>query len=123
MYQSLDARSLHYIASTLTNWCTTVNPIDSSSVPTDVRLSFLHYRNNVPASLQDCKYRHTKLLALIELLPDEVTPIIAEKTRTKETVVPTITQEPDNLIAQITGLQQNHTATTDHFHEQINDLN
>ena len=96
-----------------------VNPMESSSVPTDVRLRVIHY----PASLQDWKSRHTELLALIELLNDEGTPILAEKTRLEETVVPAITRERDNLLAQITDLQQDHAATTEHFHEQINDLN
>ncbi len=62
-------------------------------------------------------------MALIELLNDEGTPILAVKTSLEETVVPTITRERDNLIAQITGLQQDHAATTDHLHEQINFLN
>ena len=97
--------------------------MDLRSLPTDVRLRVLHYRNNVPVSLQDWKSRHTELLALIELLNDEGTPILAEKIRLEEIVVPTITRERDNLLAQITDLQQDHTATTDHFHEQINDLN
>ena len=97
--------------------------MDSSSVPTDVRLRVLHYRNNVPASLQDWKSRHTILLVLIKLLNDKETPILTEKTRLEETVVPTITRERDNLLAQITDLQQDHAATTDHFHEQINNLN
>ena len=79
--------------------------MDSSSVPTDVRLGVLHYRNNVPASLQDWKSQHTEVLALIELLNDEGTPILAEKTRLEETVVPTITRERDNLLSQITDLQ------------------
>ena len=97
-----------------------VNPMESSSVPTDVRLRVIHYSNNVPASLQDWKSRHTELLALIELLNDEGTPILAEKTRLEETVIPTITWERDNLLAQITDLQQDHAATIEHFHEQIN---
>ena len=65
--------------------------MDSSSVPTDVRLRVLHYHNNVLASLQDWKSRHTELLALIELLNDEETPILAEKIRFEETVFPKIT--------------------------------
>ena len=68
-----------------------VNPMESSSVPTDVRLRVIHYHNNVPASLQDWKSCHTELSALIELLNDKGTPILAEKTRLEETVVPTIT--------------------------------
>ena len=100
-----------------------VNPMESSSVPTDVRLRVIYYRTNVPASLQDWKARHTDLLAFIELFNDEGTPNLAENTRLEETVVPTITRERDNLIAQITGLQQDHAATTDHLHDQINDLN
>ena len=100
-----------------------VNLMESSSVPTDVRLRVLHYRSNVPASLQDLKSPHNELLALIKLLNDEGTPILAEKTRLEETILPTITRERDNLIAQITGLQQDHAATTDYLHEQINDLN
>ena len=100
-----------------------VDPMDSSSVPTDVRLCVIHYRNNVPASLQDWKSRHTKQSALIELLNDEGTPILAKKTRLEETVVPMITRECDNLLAEITDLQQNHAATTDHFYKQINNLN
>ena len=97
--------------------------MDSRYVPTDVRLRVLHYHNNVLSSLRDWKSRHTVLLALIELLNDEGTPILAEKIRLEETVVPTITRERNNLLAEITNLQQDHTATTDHFHEQINDLN
>ena len=100
-----------------------VNAMVSSSVPTDVRLRVRHYRNNVPTSLQDWKSRHTELLALIELLNDEGTPILAEITCLEETVVPTITRERDNLLAQIRDLQQDHAATTEHFHEQINDTN
>ena len=96
--------------------------MDSSSVPTDVRLRVLHYRNNVPVSLQDWKSLHTKQLAFIELLNDEGTPILAEKTQLEETVVPTITRERDNLLAQITDLQQDHAITTEHFHERINYL-
>ena len=69
--------------------------MDSSSVPTDVRLSVLHYHNNVPASLQDWKSRHTELLALIKLLNDEGTPILAEKTWLEETVVVTNTEMCD----------------------------
>ena len=97
--------------------------MDSSSVPTDVCLRVLRYPNNFPASLQDWKSRHTELLALIELLNDEGTPILVEKTRLEKNVVPTITRERDNLLAQIIDLQQDHSATTDHFHKQINDLN
>ncbi len=97
--------------------------MESRSVPTDVRLRVIHYRSNVPASLQDWKSHHNDSLALIELLNDEGTPILAEKTRLEETVVPTITRERDNLIAQITGIQQNHARTTDHLNEKINDLN
>ncbi len=100
-----------------------VNQTNSSSIPTDVRLRVLHYRSNVPASLQNWKSCHTELLALIELLNDEGTPSLTEKTRLEETVVPKITREPDNLLAQIANLQQDHAATTAHFHEQINDLN
>ena len=100
-----------------------VNPMESSSVPTDVRLRVIHYRNNIPASLQDWKSRHTELLALIELLNDEGKPILGENTRLEETVVPTITRERDNLLAQITDLQKDHAATTEHLHEQINYLN
>ena len=91
--------------------------MQSSSVPTDVHLRILHYRSNVPASLQDWKSQHNDLLALIELLNNEGTPILAEKTCLEETIVPTITRERDNLIAQITGLQQDHAATIDHLHE------
>ncbi len=100
-----------------------VNPMESSSVPTDVRLRVIYYRSNVLASLQDWKSRHTDLLTLIELLNDEGTPTLAEKTCLEETVVPTITRKRDNLIAQVTGLQQDHAATTDHLYEQINYLN
>ena len=46
-----------------------------------------------------------------------------EKKRLEETVVPTITRDRDNLLAQITDLQQDHATTTEHFHEQINVLN
>ena len=56
-------------------------------------------------------------MALIELLNDKGIPILAEKTRLEETVVPTITRECENLLAQNTNLQQDHAATTDHFHE------
>ena len=99
------------------------NPMESSSVPADVRLQVIYYHSNVPASLQDWKSRPIDLLALIELLNDEGRPILAEKTPLEETVVLTITRERDNLIAQITGLQQDHAATTDHLNEQINELN
>ena len=75
-----------------------VNPMESSSAPTDVHLRVIHYHNNVPASLQDWKPRHIELLALFELLYDEGTPILAEKTYLEETVVPTITRERDNLL-------------------------
>ncbi len=97
--------------------------MELSSVHTDVRLRVIYYRSKVSASLQDWKSHHTDLLALIELLNNEGKLILAEKTRLEETVVPTITRERDNLIAQITGLQQDHAATTDHLHEQINYLN
>ncbi len=98
------------------------NPIDSSSVPTDFYLRVLHYLSNIPESLQDWKSSHTELLALIELLNDEGTLILVEKTWLEETVVPTITQECDNLLAQITDLQRDHAATTEYFLEQINYL-
>ncbi len=78
--------------------------MESSFVSTDVRLRILHYRSNVPASLRDSKSRHSELLALIELLNEEGTPILTEKIRLQETIVPTITRERDNLIAQMTGL-------------------
>ncbi len=81
-----------------------VNPMESSFVPTDVHLRIIHYHNNVPASLQDWKSRHTELLAFIELLNDEGKQILAEKTCLEKTVVPTITRERDNLLAQITDL-------------------
>ena len=78
--------------------------MELSSVPTDVHLRVIHYCNNVPASLQDWKSLHTELLALIELLNDEGTPILEEKTCLEETVAPTITRERNNLLAQITDL-------------------
>ena len=77
---------------------TIANSMLSSSVPTEVRHRVTYYRSNVPASLQDWKSRHTNLLALIELLNDEGTPILAEKTSLEETVVPTITRKRHNLI-------------------------
>ena len=97
--------------------------MESRFVSTDVRLRVIHYRSNVPASLQDGKSRHTDLLAFIELLNDEGTPMVAEKLRLEETVVPTITRERNKMVAQINGLQEDHAATTDHLHKQINDLN
>ena len=65
----------------------------------------------------------TRSLHLIELFNDEGTAFLAEKIRLEETVVPTITRERDNLLAQITDLQQDHAKITEHFNERINDLN
>ena len=61
-------------------------------------------------------------MTLIDQLNDEGTPILDEKLRLENTVIPAMTLERDNAIAQITSLQEDHNKTTEVLHGQINDL-
>ena len=97
-------------------------PMEPSSIPTDLRLRVRYYHSHLLLSPHDWKSRHTELLTLIDQLNDEGTPILAKKLRLKNTVIPSLTLERDNAIAQITSLQEDHNETTELLHGQINDL-
>ena len=99
-----------------------VNPMEPSSIPTDVRLRVRYYHSHLPSSPQDRKSRHTELLTLIDQLNDEGIPILVEKLSLENTVIPAMTLERDNAIAQITSLQEDHNEMTELLHGQINDL-
>ena len=73
-------------------------------------------------STRDWKSDHTELLTLIDQLNDEGISILAEKIRHENIVIPAMTLERDNSIAQITSLQEDHNETTELLHGQINDL-
>ena len=68
-----------------------VNPMKSSTIPTDVRLRVRYYYSKLPLSSQDWKLRYTELLTLIDQLNDEGTPILAEKQGLENNVLPAMT--------------------------------